>query len=83
MSNDKATPAKTKLLVKDKDGKAMHEKFNNASIVGLMVHLAGHLRPAIAYTVKCAARYMFSPKGLQEEALKQIGRYLKPQGHVA
>ena len=43
----------------------------------MMLYLSGHTRPDIAYAVNCAARYMFCPKHIHEEALKRIGRYLK------
>ena len=51
--------------------------FNYASVVGMLLYLAGHSRPDIAYAVNCAARYMFCPKLSHEQAVKRIGRYLK------
>ena len=43
----------------------------------MLLYLAGHSRPDIAYAVNCCARYMFSPRLSHEKALKRIGRYLK------
>eukprot|EP00956_Cyclotella_meneghiniana_P025235 scaffold52252_cov35-Cyclotella_meneghiniana.AAC.7 len=43
----------------------------------LLLYLAGHTRPDIAYIVNCCARYMFNPRLSHENALKRIGRYLK------
>ncbi len=48
------------------------------SVVGMLLYLSGHTCPNIyAYAVNCAPWYMFCPKKSHEEALKQIGRYLK------
>jgi hypothetical protein len=43
----------------------------------MLLYLSGHTSHNIAYAVNCAAWYMFCPKKSHEEALKQIGRYLK------
>ena len=75
--NGKETPAKGKPLVKDEDGLEARKDFNYSSVIGMLLYLAGHSRPDIAYAVNCAARYMFCPKRSHEEALKRIGRYLK------
>ena len=75
--NGKATPAEGRPLVKDENGLDAKREFNYASVVGILLYLAGHSRPDIAYAVNCSARYMFSAKRSHEEALKRIGRYLK------
>jgi hypothetical protein len=75
--NGKATPAEGKPLVKDVDGDTAGQHFSYSSVVGMLLYLAGHTRPDIAYAVNCCARYMFCPKRSHEEALKRIGRYLK------
>jgi hypothetical protein len=75
--NGKATPAEANPLVKDEDGPPASGDFNYASVVGMLLYLAGHSRPDIAYAVNCAARYMFCPKQSHENALKRLGRYLK------
>lgn len=75
-STPKATPCMKKPLTKDPDGDPPHESFSYASIIGMMLYLAGHTRPDISYSVHCAARFTFCPKRSHEEALKRIGRYL-------
>ena len=64
-------------LVRDDEGEPALGDFNYASVVGMLMYLAGHTRPDIAYAVNCCARYMFSPKRSHEEAVKRIVRYLK------
>ncbi len=73
----KWTPAEAAPVVKDSEGAPATDAFSYSSVVGMLLHLSGHTRLDIAYAVNCAARYMFCPKKSQEEALKQIGRYLK------
>ena len=75
--NGKATPAEHAPLVKDEDGPEARRDFSYSSVVGMLLYLAGHSRPDIAYAVNCAARYMFCPKRSHKEALKRIGWYLK------
>ena len=70
-------PAEAKPLTHDEDGKPCQGLFSYASVVGMMLYLAGHTRPDIAYAVNCCAWYMFAPKLVHEVALKRIGRYLK------
>ena len=72
------TPCQTNTpLVRDDDGEPAIGDFNYASVVGMLMYLAGHTRPDIAYAVNCCARYMFNPKRSHEEAVKRIVRYLK------
>jgi hypothetical protein len=77
LSTNKWTPAETKLLTCDTDGEPIQGSYSYASVVGMMLYLAGHTRPDIAYAVNCCARYMFAPRLVHEVALKRIGRYLK------
>eukprot|EP00956_Cyclotella_meneghiniana_P042975 scaffold249367_cov117-Cyclotella_meneghiniana.AAC.2 len=77
LATSKWTPAEAKPLTRDLDGEGPHGSFSYSSVVGMMLYLAGHLRPDIAYSVNCCARYMFSPRLSCEKALKRIGRYLK------
>jgi len=44
---------------------------------GMLLYLSGHSRPDIAFAVGQCARFTHSPSQLHEEALKQIGLYLK------
>ena len=76
-TSGKFTPAEAKPLVKDADGEPASGEFSYSSVVGMLLYLAGHTRPDIAYAVNCCARYMFCPKKSHELALKRIGRYLK------
>ena len=73
----KMTPAESKPLVRDEFGELPQGSFSYSSVVGMMLYLAGHSRPDIAYAVNCCARYMFNPRLSHEKALKRIGRYLK------
>ena len=77
LSKAKSTPAEGIPLVKDKDGEPMDGECNYASVVGMLLYLAGHTRPDISYAVNCCARYMFNPRKRHEIAIKRIGRYLK------
>jgi hypothetical protein len=76
-STCKWTPAEGTPLTKDEDGEPAEGSFSFASVVGMLLYLAGHSRPDIAYAVNCCARYMFNPKLSHEKAVKRIGRYLK------
>jgi hypothetical protein len=72
----KKTPAERKPLIKDEEGEMAQESFSYASVVGMLLYLAGHTRPDLCYSVSQAARFMFAPKRSHEVALKRIGRYL-------
>jgi hypothetical protein len=76
-ATNKWTPAEAKPLHRDTNGEGPQGSFSYSSVVGMMLYLAGHSRPDIAYAVNCCARYMFSPRLSHEKALKRIGRYLK------
>ena len=52
------------------------DSFAYASIVGMMLYLAGHSRPDITYSVSQVARFTFCPKRSHEAGLKFICRYL-------
>ena len=74
----KWTPSEAAPLVKDAEGAPATGAFSYSSVVGMLLYLSGHTCPNIyAYAVNCAPWYMFCPKKSHEEALKQIGRYLK------
>ncbi len=70
-------PAEAALLVTDAEEAPATGALSYSSVVGMLLYLSGHTHPDIAYAVNCAAWYMFCPKKSHEEALKQIGRYLK------
>ena len=73
----KDTPAETAALPKDASSSPADPPFNYASIVGMLLYLAGHTRPDIAFAVHQCARYTFRPTAKHVAALKRIGRYLK------
>jgi hypothetical protein len=73
----KWTPAEAAPPVKDAEVAPATGAFSYSRVVGMLLYLSGHTRPDIADAVNCAAWYMFCPKKSHEEALKQIGRYLK------
>ena len=73
----KLTPAEHKPLVRDTDGTPAEGAFSYSSVVGMLLYLAGHSRPDLAYSVNCCARYMFAPRKSHEDALIRIGQYLK------
>jgi hypothetical protein len=59
------------------DGDPALGDFSYNSVVGMIMYLAGHTRPDIAYAIDCCARYMFCPKRSRKLALKRIDQYLK------
>ena len=77
LAKNKYTPAEATPLTRDEDGEGPQGSYSYASVVGMMLYLAGHTRPDIAYAVNCCARYMFNPRLSHENALNRIGRYLK------
>ena len=77
LSTNKWTPAEAKPLTRDEDGEPCQGSFSYASVVGMMLYLAGHTRPDIAYALNCCAQNMFALKLVHEVALKRIGRNLK------
>ena len=70
------TPTTEQRLPKDENGEPCNETFNYASVVGMLMYLAGNTRPDISFAVHQCARYTHSPKHSHEIALKRIGRYL-------
>ena len=70
------TPTTEQRLPKDEHGEPWNETFNYASVVGMLMYLAGNTRPDISFAVHQCARYTHFPKHSHEVALKRIGRYL-------
>ncbi|KAL7455816.1 hypothetical protein ACHAXS_000366, partial [Conticribra weissflogii] len=58
-------------------GEHASSDFNYSSVVGMLLHLAGHTCHYIFNASTCAARYLICPMLLYEHALKQIGHYVK------
>ena len=76
-ANNKKTPAATLPLAKDTNGERAEGVFNYASVVGMLLYLQGNTRPDISFAVNQCARFSSAPRKKHEEALKQIGRYLR------
>lgn len=68
LSNAKRTPAERRPLVRDLEGDPPQESFNYASVVGMLLYLAGHTRPDLTTSVSQVARFMFAPKRSHELA---------------
>jgi hypothetical protein len=70
-------------LGSDPDGAPIKEKWNYASLVGMLLYLSTNTRPDIAYTVSQVAQFTSNPKQSHASAVKMIVRYLvatKPFG---
>jgi hypothetical protein len=76
-SNPNWTPAATKALGIDPDGKPMAESWNYPSIVGMLLYLSTNTRPDISFAVSQVARFNHNPKQSHAQAIKMILRYLK------
>jgi hypothetical protein len=76
-STKKDTPAETSPLPKDLNGIPGDLIVNYPGIIGMLLYLAGHSRPDIAFAVHQCARYTFQPTRKHVTALKRIGHYLK------
>jgi hypothetical protein len=73
----KVTPTSGKPLEQDECGEECIEKWDYASVVGMLMYLSSNSRPDIAFAVHQCAHFSFNPKKRHEEALKRIVRYLK------
>jgi hypothetical protein len=73
----KLTPASSIPLVRDDNGEPPNGAYDYASVIGMLQYLQSHSRPDITYAFSQSARFVHSPKQSHEEALEQIGLYLK------
>jgi len=71
------TPAEKAPLPRDADGPPASGTLNYASIIGMLLYLTGHSRLDCSFATNQCARYTFAPTRKHENALIQIGRYLK------
>jgi hypothetical protein len=71
------TPAEKAPLPRDVDGPPASGTLNYASIIGMLLYLTGHSRLDCSFATNQCARYTFAPTRKHENALIQIGRYLK------
>ena len=74
--NAKATPAGEKPLGTDKDGLPFSEKWDYASVIGMLMYLV-NTRPDIQFAVHQCARFTHCPRASHAEAVRRICRYLK------
>ncbi|KAL7484423.1 hypothetical protein ACHAW6_010061 [Cyclotella cf. meneghiniana] len=70
-------PHRDGTLPKDKDVTTASETINYPCTIGMLLYLAGHMCPDIAFTVGQCARYTFKPTAKHDATLNQIGSYLK------
>ena len=54
LATNKWTPAEARPLTRDEGGEGPQGSFSYASVVGMLLYLAGHTRPDIAYAVTVA-----------------------------
>lgn len=79
-ATNKFTPAEGTPLVRDTDGEAFPETFNYASVIGMLLYLAGHSRPIlpmllIALLVTCSLLELYMKR--PSSGLAGISRLLK------
>ena len=75
--NRKATPAGTAPLGSDGKGDPFAEKWNYASVIGMLLYLSSNSRPDIQFAVHQCARFTHHPMNSHADAVKRICRYLK------
>jgi hypothetical protein len=75
--NPNRHPAAAAALGIDPDGLPYKEKWNYASVVGMLLYLSTNTRPDISFAVSQVARFNHNPKQSHATALKMILRYLK------
>ena len=75
--NHVPTPSSSILLVIDADREEFQEDWEYATVVGMLVYLAQHSIPDIAYAVHQCARFMHAPRKSHVIGIKQILRYLQ------
>jgi hypothetical protein len=64
------TPASTTPVGADHDGDTFLELWEYATVVGMLMYLAVHTRPDIAYAVHQTARYTHAPEASHDVAVK-------------
>ncbi|KAL7478538.1 hypothetical protein ACHAW6_004298 [Cyclotella cf. meneghiniana] len=62
---------------KHKDGTPASDNINYPSTIGMILYVAGHSHPDIAFAICQCARYIFKPTIKLKAALKRIGRCIK------
>ena len=75
--NPKSTPCTKDTLGTNAEGAKFKEKWEYASIVGMMMYLCNNAYPEIQFAVHQCARFTHCPRQSHAEAIKRICRYLK------
>jgi Reverse transcriptase (RNA-dependent DNA polymerase) len=75
--NPAKTPAATSPLHADSEGELFQEKWEYASVIGMLMFLANNSRPDIAFATHQCARFTHGPRNSHALAVKKIVRYLK------
>ena len=70
------TPA-NRILVKDSEEPNRVQDWNYRSVIGMLMFLTSSTRPGILFSVHQCVKFNSCPKRSYEEAVKQIGKYLK------
>ena len=65
------TPSTLDLLGPDIEGQFFNEKWEYASVIGMLMYLANNIRPDIAHAVHACVRYSHNPKQSHATAVKQ------------
>ena len=72
-----SAPASQTPLGSDKDGLPFDEKWDYASVIGMLLYLSSNSRPDIAFAVHQCARFTHNPKKSHGQAVKRTLRYLQ------
>ena len=75
--NTNKLPSAREPLGLDENGDPMNEKWDYASVVGMLLYLSTNTRPDISFAVSQVARFTYNPKQSHVTAIKTILRYLK------
>ena len=73
----KWNPSDSKELIKDEDVMQMCGKFSYSIIIVILMYLADHNRPDIAYELNCSEIYIYGTRYYHKLELKRVGIYLK------
>lgn len=75
--NAKPTPACTTPLGADVNGPRCQQKWEYATVIGMLMYLTSNSRPDIQYAVHQCACFTHNPRASHEQAILRICHYLK------
>ena len=75
--NSAKTPSSPVPLGKDEEGEPFNEKWDYATVVGMLMYITTNSRPDITYAVNQCARFAHCPKQSHAAGIKRILRYLR------